>query len=134
MRLLLDTHIFIWAFLGDSKLPSQAAYMINQDDNEILCSVATIWEVSIKHTQHPDKFTLTSDKMIQLCNDNGIYQLPLYFRHIAALNSLQRNIDAPEHKDPFDRIMLAQAKTDNLCFITHDKILTYYNEPCLFYV
>jgi PIN domain nuclease of toxin-antitoxin system len=134
MKLLLDTHILMWTFAGDIRLPSKAIELINDNQNELLCSAAAIWEISLKHAHDPENFDLTAEKTIQYCNENGVFQLPLFFRHIPALNTLSRQENAPVHKDPFDRIMIAQAKTDQLLFITHDWLLRYYNEPCVFYV
>lgn len=134
MKLLLDTHILMWAFAGDPRLSQKAVELINDNENELLCSSASIWEISLKHSHDPNRFDLTAERMIQLCNENGIKQLPIFFRHIPALNSLQRPDSVPFHKDPFDRIMIAQAKTDHLFFLTHDKLLIYYNEPCLIFV
>lgn len=134
MKLLLDTHILMWALAGDPRLPQKAVELINSNENELLCSSAAIWEISLKHAHDPNEFDLTAEKMIQFCEVNGIMQLPLFFRHIPALSTLQRPESAPLHKDPFDRIMIAQAKTDHLLFLTHDGLLRYYNEPCIIYV
>ena len=134
MKLLLDTHILVWTFSGDTRLGQNALDMINKNRDELLCSAAAIWEISVKHSHDPYGFSLTAEKMIGLCEDYGILQLPVYFRHIPALSTLQRCENSPLHKDPFDRIMIAQAKTDNLLFMTHDGLLRYYNEPCILYV
>lgn len=134
MRLLLDTHILIWALMGDPLLPAQAAMLINENSSELFCSTISVWETAIKSTKRPEKFKMPCQKLIHYCAEYGILQLPLYFRHISMLNSLTRSADAPDHNDPFDRIMIAQAKTDNLFFLTHDSLLRYYNESCVLYV
>ena len=134
MKILLDTHIIMWTFSGNTRLSQNALDVINNNRDNLLCSAATIWEVSIKHSHDPKGFSLTPEQMIQLCEETGILQLPVFFRHIPALSTLQRHENAPAHKDPFDRIMIAQAKTDNLLFLTHDSLLKYYDEPCILYV
>ena len=134
MKILLDTHILMWTFSGDTRLGQKALDMINKNRDELLFSAAAIWEISVKHAHDPQAFSLTAEKMIQLCEDNGIRQLPVCFRHIPALDSLRRFENAPVHKDPFDRIMIAQAKSDNLLFMTHDSLLKYYDEPCILFV
>lgn len=63
------------------------------------------------------------------CEENGYLVLPVYNRHVSALETLRRSENAPSHKDPFDRIMVAQAKAENLMFLTHDSLIPYYNEP-----
>lgn len=133
MKILLDTHILMWLFSGDDRLSQRALALINNSD-ELLCSAVTIWEISVKHSHDPHGFDLTAEKMIHLCEKNGILQLPVFFRHILALSSLHRQEIAPVHKDPFDRIMIAQAKTDNLFFVTHDSLIKYYDEPCILFV
>ena len=134
MKLLLDTHILMWAFSGDPRLTPKAADLISDNRNELLCSAAAIWEISLKHAHDPARFDLTAEKMIRYCEEYGVLQLPLYFRHIPALSTLKRPDNAPVHKDPFDRIMIAQAKTDQLVFLTHDVLLAHYNEPCVYFV
>ena len=131
MKLLLDTHILMWALAGDERLSAKAAELINKNSDQLFCSIVSIWEISLKHAMHPAEFDLTGEKMIRYCDENGIMQLPLFFRHIPALDTLSRPESAPVHKDPFDRMMIAQAKTDCLLFVTHDSLLSYYNEPCI---
>ena len=134
MKMLLDTHLLVWAFTEDSRLSKKAQDLINSNRYELLCSAASIWEISIKHVHDPNGFSLTAERMIQLCSEEGIQQLPVYFRHIPALGTLQRLENTPVHKDPFDRILIAQAKTDNLFLLTHDALLKDYNESCILFV
>lgn len=133
MKILLDTHILMWLFSGDDRLSQKALSLINNSD-ELLCSAASIWEISIKHSHDPHGFDLSAEKMIRLCEENGVHQLPVFFRHIPALSSLIRQENAPVHNDPFDKIMIAQAKADNLFFMTHDSLIKYYEEPCILFV
>ena len=134
MKLLLDTHILMWALSGDPRLSEKAVKLIDENADELFCSAASIWEVSLKHSHHPEEFDLSAEKLIQYCDENGILQLPISFRHIPALDTLSRPENAPFHNDPFARIMIAQAKTDGLFFLTHDGLIKYYEEPCIIYV
>lgn len=134
MKLLLDTHILMWALSGDPRLSEKAAELIDGNANELFCSAASVWEVSLKHYHHPEEFDLTAEKLIQYCDENGILQLPIAFRHIPTLDTLSRPENAPFHNDLFDRIMIAQAKTERLFFLTHDGLIKYYEEPCIIYV
>lgn len=131
MRLLLDTHILLWALTDDPLLPSAVRTLILDESNEIAYSVASTWEVSIKHSLHPDRMKVGASQIVGFCEEAGFEPLPLCNRHVAALETLRRPGDAPRHNDPFDRIMVAQAKADNLLFVTHDALIAHYDEPCI---
>ena len=134
MKLLLDTHILVWAIKKNPLLPSQAAMLINDEDSQLYISTVAVWEAAIKHQKRPDQFPLPSSRLIRYCTDSGIRQLPLYFHHIAMLDTLNRQDNTPVHNDPFDKIMIAQAKAENMFFVTHDGLLSFYDEPCILYV
>lgn len=134
MKLLLDTHILMWTLAGDPRLSAKAGAFIEDSDSELYCSVITIWKTSIKYAKRPERTHLSGEMLIQYCADNGIRQLPLYFHHISMLDTLTRAEEAPAHNDPFDKMMIAQAKAENMFFLTHDGLLRYYDEPCILYV
>lgn len=127
-KILLDTHIIIWAIAGDEQLSAEAAAMIRDMKNKVYYSVVSPWETEIKHMAHPDTFSLSGEKMIEYCNETGFEPLPVKNAHILKLKTLTRDLKAPVHKDPFDRIMLSQAKAEGMLFLTHDSLLPYYNE------
>ena len=129
MKILIDTHIAIWAVLNDPKLPKNARDIILDDGNEIFYSTVSVWEVTIKHILRPDKIRMSGRLLEKGCEDNGYTVLPVFNRHVLALETLKRSKDAPWHNDPFDRIMVAQAKEDNLMFLTHDSLIPFYCEP-----
>ena len=131
MKLLLDTHILMWILTDDARLSEKARELVLNEKNELYYSVVSAWEVSIKHTLHPDSFDLTEEDLIQYCKENGVMSLALSIKHIPALSSLKRPANAPEHKDPFDRIMIAQAKTEGMHFMTHDSQIACYAETCV---
>ncbi len=128
MKILIDTHIAIWAVLNDSKLPERAKDIILDEENEIFYSTASVWEITIKHMLHPDKLRINGDLLAKGCEDNGYMALPVFNKHVSALETLERLENAPQHNDPFDRIMLAQAKAENLMSLTHDSLIPYYGE------
>lgn len=134
MRALLDTHLLLWALADDPKLPAVARTIIADSSNPIFYSVASVWEIAIKHGLHPDRMMVDAKHLIEFCNAAGLESLPLANRHVEALETLTRPKELPSHNDPFDRIMLAQAKADNLIFITHDTRIAEYNEPCVLWV
>ena len=131
MKILLDTHILLWLFFEDHFLSESAREMIRNDENEIYYSVVSVWEVAVKHAVRPEKMFLSGEKFASLCYDSGFDALPLTDRHVFALETLKRAADAPPHKDPFDKMLIAQAKAEGALFLTHDKMLPYYNEECV---
>lgn len=131
MRLLLDTHIVIWTLVDDGRLPGEARLLIEDEGNEILCSVASSWEVAIKHAAHPDKMLMGASEFMDYCEASGFSQLPISSRHVRALETIERPVDVAPHNDPFDRIMLAQAKADGLLLLTHDAHIVEYGESCV---
>ena len=131
MKILCDTHILIWYLTGDNRLSRKARTLIDDENNTIYFSIVSIWEVSIKHNRKPNVLTLSAQDFYQFCNDQGFEEYPLNQNHIFTIDSLSRPSNAPEHHDPFDRLLISQAKADELTFITHDSLIPYYNEPCV---
>lgn len=134
MKILLDTHIAIWALLDSEELSDEARTMLLDKENDIYYSTASIWEITIKHMIHPETFLYSGKQLEKGCEENGFISLPIYNKHCEELEGLSRPKEAPPHKDPFDRILIAQAKAENLIFMTHDTLLTYYNEECILLV
>ena len=128
MNILLDTHIILWALKDDSQLPAKAREIIDDLDNRIFYSTASIWEVEIKHHARPEKIKISGAELSELCQKAGFEMLPIVDEHVKALASLKRPDDAPAHNDPFDRIMLSQAKSEGMRFVTHDSLIPQYNE------
>lgn len=131
MRVLLDTHIILWALTNDERLSSKAKEIILQKDNEIWYSAASVWEVTMKHMNHPDHMPISGLQLSRYCQKAGYQALPIQDKHAYALEELRRMEGAPVHKDPFDRIMIAQARVESMMFITHDSLLPYYMEDCI---
>ena len=129
MKVLIDTHIAIWAVLNDPKLPKPAKDIILNRENEIFYSTASVWEITIKHMLHPDRLRINGNLLERGCEENGYLVLPILNKHVSALEILKRSEDAPKHNDPFDRIMVAQAKAEGMMFLTHDSLIPYYDEP-----
>lgn len=131
MNLLLDTHILIWALNDDSRLSEKAKDLILDSDNVIYYSSVSVWEVAIKHEIHPENVTFTGKELSQYCQEAGFLPVELRDKHVYALETIARPDDAPAHHDPFDRMLVAQAKAENLSFLTHDALIPYYNEKCI---
>lgn len=131
MKILCDTHILIWYITGDNRLSPKARQLIDDITNTVYYSIVSIWEVSIKHNRKPKELTLSAQDFSQFCDNQGFEQYPLNQNHIYTIDTLTRPSNAPEHHDPFDRLLISQAKTDGLTFITHDSLIPYYNESCI---
>lgn len=126
MKILLDTHIALWATLKTDALSAKAKEILLSSDNEIFYSVISIWEVSLKHSINPENMEVTASEFRQLCQDSGFIEIPLEYHHILGLDRLSQKKGCPIHKDPFDRLLLAQSITERMDFITHDaKISTF---------
>ena len=132
MNLLLDTHILVWFHTEDKRLSSKALDLIMNDDNLVYYSPISIWESEIKHNLHPDDFPFSGKRLDELSKTSGMFFLPLLSEQIFLLNSLKYSPNAKRtHKDPFDRMLICQAKAENMLFLTHDELIPFYNEPCV---
>lgn len=131
MNLLLDTHILIWALNEDPRLSEKARDLILDKDNAIFYSSVSIWEISIKHANHPDHVEFTGKELAQFCQAAGFLPVEMRDKHVFALETIIREEGAPPHHDPFDRMLIAQAKAENMLFLTHDALLPFYKEKCI---
>lgn len=120
MRILLDTHVFIWAVLDDPRLTPEARALIEGAD-EVNVSAASIWEIAIK--SRTGKIDVDIDKMALAIEESGFNELPVSIAHAAQVAKLPLLND---HKDPFDRLLVAQSMTEPLVLLTADaKVLAY---------
>jgi PIN domain nuclease of toxin-antitoxin system len=119
MKLLLDTHMLLWAAAGT--LPKEAEKMIVDGDNSLYFSPASIWEIAIKKNLGRDDFKVDLELLWRGLLDNQYHELPITGLHALALNELPTL-----HKDPFDRMLLAQSKSEGIMLLTSDSILKEY--------
>lgn len=120
MRLLLDTHIFLWAVAGSPKLKAPARRLIEAAE-EVHVSAASIWEVAIK--ARLGKISADPDELAAAIEPSGFLELPVRASHAAGLGAL-----ASHHNDPFDRLLLAQALHEPLRLVTADAVLARYSD------
>ena len=126
MRLLLDTHIALWAIVDSPKLPSQARELILAPDIEVFVSAASVWEISIKHLLARHTIPISGTKAKRYFQAAGYILLPVTAEHATATETLPKI-----HGDPFDRILIAQALTEPLRLLTHDETVARYSETIL---
>ena len=129
MNILLDTHMAIWALLDSPKMTNKAKQLITDPDNTIYYSVVSVWEVLLKHSGHPDNMDLSAEVFSDSCKDAGFIPLALLDKHVITAGRFPLEVEG--HKDPFDRLLLAQAKTENMSFLTHVRRLSNYPEKCI---
>jgi len=122
MTALLDTHLLVWWFLGSAKLPPGARAAIENPENRIVASVASFWELAIKVSR--GKIKLNIGELVTATGRYGIEILAMVPQHTEAVAKL-----AWHHADPFDRMLIAQAKTESMRFLTLDHALAVYGEP-----
>ena len=134
MKLLLDTHIIQWALDDNPKLSDYARDLIMEAKNDIYFSAASVWETTIKYMAKPDKIHISGSRLSDLCRRMGYQMLPITDSHVKALETLTYHNQVQAHNDPFDRIMIAQAKADGLKFVTHDSKIPFYEENCVIVV
>jgi PIN domain nuclease of toxin-antitoxin system len=128
MRLLLDTHTFLWFVGGSSELSRKARNLIDDTNNTILLSSGSIWELAIKINL--GKLHMTQEPFASFMSDqmttNGFQLLPITIEHSATLTTLPLH-----HRDPFDRLLIAQAKTKRIPLISRDEAFGMYDIECL---
>ncbi|MCX7212765.1 MAG: type II toxin-antitoxin system VapC family toxin [Burkholderiales bacterium] len=123
MRLLLDTHVFLWAVAG-SRLLKPAARRLIEDADEVFVSAASIWEIAIK--ARLGKIKADPSELAAAINTSGFVELPVSTVHAAGVARL-----ALHHNDPFDRLLISQALAEPLRLVTVDAVLTQYSDIVL---
>ena len=126
MRLLLDTHISLWALVDSPRLPAQARLLILAPDNEVVVSAASVWEIAIKHGLAKKNLPVSGAEARSWFMRAGYTLLPVTAEHAALVEELP-----PHHADPFDRILVAQALAEPLRLVTHDPTVARYSDTVL---
>lgn len=124
MKILLDTHLLLWAAGEPEKLPPAALAEIENADNDLLFSAASLWEVAIKRGLGRADFTVDPRLLRRGLIDNGYHELPITSEHAVAVDGLP-----PIHKDPFDRLLVAQSIVEGITLLTVDELVARYPAP-----
>ena len=122
VRLLLDTHVALWALLDDKRLPERGRELIADEDNSVTVSAASVWEIAIKHGLQRGDMPISSTQALRWFRRAGYDLLDIKAEHAVAVEKLP-----PLHGDPFDRLLVAQALTEPLHLLTHDSIVARYS-------
>ena len=124
MKLLLDTQLLLWAAGQPERFSAVARKQLNNPRNELLFSAASIWEIAIKSNLGREDFSVEPRVLRRGLLDNGYAELPVTSQHAVSIDGLP-----PLHKDPFDRLLLAQALTEGITLLTGDAQLARYHGP-----
>ena len=124
MKLLLDTHLLLWALEDSPRLSAAARSLIEEEENILLFSAISMAEVAIKNALRRPDFEIDPHIVRRTLIDDGYLELPLTSAHAVAVAGLP-----PIHKDPFDRLLVAQAMVEGITLITEDALVGQYAGP-----
>ena len=116
MKLLLDTHTFIWFINGDERLSTKAKKEILKSSNSKFISMASIWEMAIKTSLGKLRINYPFEEVFNQIEENGFESLSIIFDHTLLVSQLEFH-----HRDPFDRLIIAQAISENMKIISNDR-------------
>ena len=124
MKVLLDTHLLLWAAGMPERLPSQARVLLERAETEPMVSAASLWEIAIKSGLGRTDFSVDPRLLRRGLLENGYSELDVTGAHATAVDLLP-----PIHKDPFDRLLVAQAQIEAITLLTSDEIVARYPGP-----
>ena len=123
MRLLLDTQVWLWMVVAPERLSPAARRLVALEDNELILSAASSWEIAIKHALGKLRLPGTPEALApEWMARTGVTQLAVLHRHALRVASLP-----PHHRDPFDRLLIAQAQVEDLAVLTADREFERYD-------
>ena len=131
MNVLLDTHFVLWFAKGDERFSDELRAIVEDPANGVFASEVSVLEIAIKHAKNPSAMPYSAEAFVQLCEQAHFTLRPLSREAIFAYQSLAFEKVGELHKDPFDRFLIAQAKTEQITLATHDRLLSLYDEPAV---
>ena len=133
MKYLLDTCVALWSLANDKRISKEIKDIVNDETNQIFYSTASTWEVELKHEKF-SFFKLSGEQFAFLCDQNGIRNIPIDNKHINNLPKIIKTNEKIKHNDPFDKLLIAQAKTENMTIITSDEKFSLYDYKNIIYI
>jgi PIN domain nuclease of toxin-antitoxin system len=124
MKVLIDTHLLLWAAGEPDRLSAAARIMLEDPANQLLFSAASLWEVAIKRRLGREDFQVDARLLRRGLLDNGYQELAITSEHAVAIDGLP-----PIHKDPFDRLLVAQSIVEGITLLTADSLVAQYPGP-----
>lgn len=124
MRVLLDTHVLLWLLMEPRRLPKRLRDAVEDPGHDVMFSAVNIWEVAIKKALGKPSFDFTADQVLHAARATQLKELPVTAEHAARVGTLE-----PLHRDPFDRLLLAQALCEPARLLTSDRMIARYPAP-----
>ncbi len=121
MRLLVDTHLLLWAVCMSGRLPDKARSLLEDPASSVYCSVASLWEIAVKNALKRPDFQVEIAEFRRALTEMAVTELPVIGTHTEKLAQLPSI-----HKDPFDRMLIAQSMAEPLILLTNDTLLAEY--------
>ena len=135
MKYLLDTHVLLWALKGvnsnGEQFPEKIREIFLNEQNDIFYSSVNIFEVEIKRIVRPQDNLPSGEELINFCSEAGFFPLSLRSEHTLLMKTLQKGTAVKDHKDPYDWLLISQAKSESMHLITHDSKIQQYQENCI---
>lgn len=123
MQILFDTHALLWFLTDDSRLPRRIRSRLLDSEARLFFSSVSILEIAIKHSLKPDAMPCAPDEVRAAAEESGLSELPFASKHSVAVGALPWL-----HRDPFDRMLLAQARAERISLLTHDDAIAGYGD------
>ena len=132
MNILLDTHVVIWTLTNDPQLKETAKSLISDPDNLISVSAVSLWEIAMKNQEAPHLCPYHEKEILDFCTSAGFLIMDMKAQHVLEVRNLKtkQGMVLTNH-DPFDRMLIAQAKSERCLLLSHDRNFTNYDEGCI---
>ena len=135
MKILLDTHVIIWVLTDDPRLSDKARELVCSPENILYYSVASLWEIAVKNLKSPQKCPYHETDVMEYCREAGYLSLDIQAHHIQGVRTLKlREGRYLANMDPFDRLLISQAKTEGCLILSHDTCFDNYDEKCILHI
>ena len=132
MNILLDTHVIIWALTDDPQLTDEAKALIMDPENTVVISAVSLWEIAMKNQKAPDLCPYHEEEILDYCDQAGYLVTDIKAKHVLEIRGLRIKPGAVlTNFDPFDRMLIAQAKSEKYVLLSHDRNFEYYGEDCI---
>jgi PIN domain nuclease of toxin-antitoxin system len=124
MRVLTDTHVLLWALLRPARLDAACREVLESPEHQVFFSAVNLWEIAIKRALDRPDFDVEPDAVHRAALETGFRELPISAVHATAVRHLP-----PHHRDPFDRLLIVQARIEPLLLMTDDPLISLYPVP-----
>ena len=132
MNILLDTHVIIWALTNDPQLTDAAKALIMDPENTVMISTVSLWEIAVKNQKAPRLCPYHEKEILDYCVKAGYIVMDIKGKHVLEIRDLRLKPGAVlTNYDPFDRMLIAQAKSEKYVLLSHDRNFGYYEEDCI---